>query len=412
MPPCGNAVVGQAGGPTCVINQSLVGVIEECLKHDHIRRLYGARNGLTGIVHNDFIDLNRQPEQILKRVADTPGAALGATRDKLSQARAERVLDTFRRNDIRYFFYIGGNDSATTVRAVQRVAEEAGYELHAIHIPKTIDNDLLANDHCPGFGSAARFVAMAFIGDNLDNRALPGIKINVLMGRDAGFITAASVLARRREDDGPHVVYLPERPFEPDAFVRDVTGVTKRFGRAVIAVSEGIRDRSGQYWTQRVSQGLEHDSFGHVQLSGSGSLADFLAGTLRQNLPGGPWRIRADTFGYLQRSFAATVSKTDAWEARLVGQMAVIYSLEDVPAGSVALTRLPGVTYACGTELVPLEAVAPDEPPFTRSLPDEYIAHAGNDIHNSYLRYVQPLVGPLPQVAWFEQITSGEGRSA
>ena len=405
----GNAIVGQAGGPTAVINQSLVGVVEECLKHPHIDGLLGARNGLVGIVERDLIDLRRQPAAMLERVALTPGAALGSTRDKMNLAYAERIIAAFRDLNIRYFFYMGGNDSAMTVRAVDRVAREAKWDFRAIHIPKTIDNDLLANDHCPGFGSAARFVAMAFIGDNLDNRALPGIKINVLMGRDAGFVTAASVLARRREDDGPHLIYVPERPLELDRFVNDVAAVVDRYGRAVIAISEGVRDVDGDYWTSRISKNIEQDSFGHIQLSGSGSLADFFAGTLRSFLPRGPWRIRADTFGYLQRSFPVGISETDAWEARLAGQMAVIYSLEDIAAGSVALTRLPGATYACGTRLVALEAVAPDSPPLTRRLPDEYICAAGNDIQESYLPYVEPLVGPLPQVGWFEQITSGGG---
>ncbi len=390
------------------MNQSLVGVVEQVLRHEHVRRLLGARHGLVGITREDFIDLNRQPREILELVSRSPGAGLGCTRDKLTPDTAERILAVFRKRDIRYFFYIGGNDSALTVRAIHRAAEDAGYELKAIHIPKTIDNDLLENDHTPGFGSAARFVALAFIGDNLDNRALPGIKINVLMGRDAGFVTAASVLARRREDDGPHLIYVPERPFVVDKFVNDTAEVLDRFGRAVIAVSEGIRDAHGRYWTEQISQHLEHDSFGHVQLSGSGSLADFLAGQLRVRLEK-PWRIRADTFGYLQRSFPVAISPVDAWEARLVGQMAVIYSLDGSSgSGSVALTRLPGVTYASGTRLLPIDVVAPRTPPFTRVLSDEFINEAENNINGEYLPYVGPLVGELPGVGWFEQVMASE----
>lgn len=401
--------MGQAGGPTAVLNQSLVGVIEESLKHEHVGRLFGTRFGLAGIVKEDFIDLKRQPAEILRLVARTPGGALGSTRDKLTPEVAERILNTLRKHEVRYFFYIGGNDSASTVRAVQKAAADARFELRAIHIPKTIDNDLLENDHTPGFGSAARFVAMSFIGDNLDNRALPGIKINVLMGRDAGFLTAASVLARRREDDGPHLVYVPERVFDLDRFLRDVRGVVERYGRAVIAVSEGIRDPEGKYWTERISKQIEQDSFGHIQLSGSGSLADFLAGFLKRELPGGPWRVRADTFGYLQRSYPETVSDVDACEARLVGQMAVIYAQENIACGSVSLQRLPGVTYASGTRLIPVDKVAPDRPPLTRSLPDAFINEAGNNIRESYLPYVEPLVGQLPRVGWFEQISAGVG---
>ncbi|MBN1490577.1 MAG: 6-phosphofructokinase [Phycisphaerae bacterium] len=404
----GNAVVGQAGGPTAVINQSLVGVVQEVQKYSHIRNLYGARHGVRGIINEQFYDLLRQPTEMLDLVSQTPAASLGSTRDKPNREYCERIFEVFKKLDIRYFFYIGGNDSAATAQIVNTLAKDAKYPLRVIHIPKTIDNDLLVTDHCPGYGSAAKFVASAFIGDNLDNRALQGVKINILMGRHAGFITAASILARQREDDGPHLVYVPERPFSIDQFVTDVEAVFDRYGRCLVAVSEGISDEKGELWASKVSvlkqDGLEKDAFGNLQLSaGAGSLADYLAGTLRAHCKNIK-RVRADTFGYLQRSFPGYASPVDAWEARLVGQMAVSYSVDAEVDGSVALTRLPGTTYAVGTRLVDLAAVAPEHEPKTKVLPDHYISEASNNIHSSFREYVGPLVGDLPKVGWFEQI--------
>jgi len=405
----GNAVIGQAGGPTAVINQTLVGVIEEVQKYEHIRHLLGAKHGVKGIVAEDFIDLKRQPRHMLELVARTPGSALGATRDRPDREYCERIFKTFRKYNVRYFFYIGGNDTAEAAQIVNQVAQDAKYELRVIHLPKTIDNDLLANDHCPGYGSAARFVAMAFMGDNQDNRALPGVKVNILMGRDAGFITAASILARMREDDGPHLVYVPEKPVSMDRLVEDVSAVHDKWGRCVVAVSEGIRDEEGTLWVERirtqVNDGLGNkDAFGHSQLSGTGALADYIAGCIKGKLGKKIARVRADTYGYLQRSFPNIYSEVDAAEARLVGQMGVSYSLDADQDGSVALVRLPATTYSVGTKLVPLEAVAPPKPPKFRILDAQYIASDGNNINDSFREYALPLVGDLPKVGWFEQI--------
>lgn len=408
-PRTGNAIVGQAGGPTAVINQSLVGIIQEVQKYHHISRLFGARHGVRGIINEQFYDLNRQPANMLELVAQTPAAALGATRDKPDEEYCERIFKVFTKFDVRYFFYIGGNDSAQTARIVNRIASDAKYEMRVIHVPKTIDNDLLVTDHCPGYGSAAKFVASAFIGDNLDNRALQGVKINILMGRNAGFLTAASILARQRPDDGPHLVYLPERPFDIDNFVNDVVQVYDRYGRCVVAISEGIVDKKNELWAKKVSilkaDSVQKDAHGNIELSaGAGSLADYLAGMLKTKCKTIK-RVRADTFGYLQRSFPDLFSVVDAWEARLVGQMAVSYSLDADQDGSVALVRLPSTTYTVGTKLVALAEVAPDSAPFTTVVPDEYINQAGNNVMNSFRDYVGPLVGDLPKVGWFEQIS-------
>jgi len=404
----GNAIVGQAGGPTAVINQTLVGVIEELQEYSHIRHLLGARHGVRGIVNEDFIDLKRQPRTMLDLVAATPGSALGATRDRPNREYCHRIFESFRKYDVRYFFYIGGNDSAEAAQIIHSVANNENYDLRVIHLPKTIDNDLLANDHCPGYGSAARFVAMAFIGDNQDNRALPGVKLNILMGRDAGFITAASILARQREDDGPHLVYVPESPILIEKFVDDIAGVCDRYGRCVVAISEGIRDEDGVLWMQKIREQQgdagETDNFGHIQLSGTGSLADFLSDAVKEKLGKKIGRVRADTYGYLQRAFPNIYSDVDAWEARLVGQMGVSYSVDADRGGSVALLRLPSTTYTAGTELVPLEAVAPPNPPKFKTLDKKYLTPEGNNIDDSFREYVRPLVGELPKVGWFEQI--------
>lgn len=405
----GNAVVGQAGGPTAVINQSLIGIIQEAQKHTHIDRMLGARHGVRGIINEQFYDLNRQPTNMLEMVATTPAAALGATRDKPDEAYCEKIFNVFRKLDVRYFFYIGGNDSAQTAAIVNRISRDANYELRVFHVPKTIDNDLLVTDHCPGYGSAAKFVASAFIGDDLDNRALQGVKINIIMGRNAGFLTASSILARMRPDDGPHLVYLPERAFNIESFVNDVVAVNEQFGRCLVAVSEGIVDNEGKLWSQKVLEMVKqgapsYDPHGNVEISaGAGMLADYLANTVRSRCK--IKRVRADTFGYLQRSFPGFYSEVDAWEARLVGQMAVSYSLQSEDRdGSVALVRLPGTTYAVGTKLVGLQQVAPSQAPFTKVVPDEYINADGNNVFNSYREYVGPLVGDLPKPGWFEQI--------
>ena len=239
-------LVAQGGGPTAVINQSLVGVVLEARRFGAVERIYGARHGVRGIVNEDFVDLTRETSHNLELVAATPGSALGSTRDKPDLKYCRQIFEVLRAHGIGHFFYIGGNDSSDTVRIVSEQAAAAGYPLRCIHIPKTIDNDLVANDHTPGFPSAARFVAQAFAGANLDNAALPGVYVAVVMGRHAGFLTAASALGKKFPDDGPHLIYLPERDFVLDKFLADVKATHERHGRCVVAVSEGIHDASGQ----------------------------------------------------------------------------------------------------------------------------------------------------------------------
>jgi len=387
----GNMLIAQSGGPTVVINESLVGAVLEAKQHPEIRGIFGALHGIQGILEEDFVDLRRENARHLEKVARTPSSALGSVRKKPTHEDCLRMFEVMQERDIRYFFYIGGNDSAETADIVNTEAKRAGYQLRCFHIPKTIDNDLRENDHTPGYGSAARFVALAFMGDNLDNRALPGVKINVVMGRHAGFLTAAAALARQYPDDGPHLVYLPERPFHIERFADDVKRVYRKFGRCIVAVSEGITDKDGTPIAAAYTQ--EVDAHGNVQLSGTGALGDLLAHIIRQKTD--IKRVRADTFGYLQRSFPTVVSPVDAREARMVGRVAVRLAVKKDVDGSVAIKRAPGKTYRVVYKLVPLRAVARE----TRSMPDRFISADGNDVTPAFIRYAQPLVGPLPAMA-------------
>jgi 6-phosphofructokinase 1 len=386
----GKMVIGQSGGPTAVINQSLVGAVLAARKQANITGILGARHGIAGIMKEDFVDLTTQSVEQLELVATTPAAALGSVRLKPGRAECEKVFEVFRKNDVRYFFYIGGNDSAETAHIIAEMAKEANYDFCTVHIPKTIDNDLKVTDHCPGFASAARFVALAFMGDDRDNRALEGVKVNVVMGRHAGFLTAASALARQAEGDGPHLVYLPERVFDVDKFKQDVRDAVAKYGRCVIAASEGIADKDGN----PISSSGEKDSHGNVQLSGTGALGDALAALVKEAFAGQKVRVRADTFGYLQRSFPTIVSEVDAKEARMVGEHAVNHAVTTGQPGSVAIRRLSSKPYSSECFITPLSSVARE----ATEMKDEYINAAGNDVTQAWIDYVAPLVGELPKM--------------
>ena len=382
----GKVLVAQGGGPTPVINQSVVGVVLEARKFSQVTAIYGAVHGVTGIINEDFVDLTRETTQNLERVGGTPSSGLLSTRDKPDEAYCERMFAVMKAHDIRYFFYIGGNDSSDTVRIVNEQAKAEGYDLRAIHIPKTIDNDLMENDHCPGFGSAARFVAQAFMGVNLDNRALRGVYIGCVMGRHAGFLTAASALAQKYSDDGPHLIYVPERHFTTEQLLADVDRIHTQHGLCTIAVSEGISDPDGTPMIVKLLGKEERDSHGNVQLSGTGALGDLLADTIRDGL--GIKRVRSDTFGYLQRSFMGIQSDSDAREAREVGEKAVQFAMLDQLDGSVAIKR-PVLDYAVDYELVDIKKVAGK----TRHMPDGFINAAGNGVTQDFHEYCSPLVG-------------------
>jgi ATP-dependent phosphofructokinase / diphosphate-dependent phosphofructokinase len=411
--PSGNAVIGQSGGPTAVINQSLAGVVEglkaSLAASGKVKSIFGMRHGVRGLVKagsEGLIDLTGIDKAKLEVIARTPSAALGSTRDKPDEAYCEKILDGCRRNDIRYFFYIGGNDSADTCRIVSEKSAAAGYELHCFHVPKTIDNDLLQNDHTPGFPSAARYVALAHMGDALDNASLGGIKINIIMGRNAGFLTAAAALARAGassadpfERPAPHLIYLPEVPFSTEAFLTDVEKVYAKLGRCQIAVSEGIRDEVGKEIGPQLMRGAgEVDAHGNVQLSGSGALGDGLAELVKSGLTpkgGKAPRVRADTFGYIQRCWPEP-SPVDAQEARAVGRYAAELAANGDRSASVIIVRTSNASdaYASQCARADLSAVARR----TRHVPEEFIA-GSNDVSPAFVDYCLPLIGSLPKLA-------------
>ncbi|MFZ1326160.1 MAG: 6-phosphofructokinase [Candidatus Contendobacter sp.] len=399
----GKVVIAQGGGPTAVINQSLVGAVLEARKFPDVTRVWGARHGVRGIVNQHFIDLSEATTHNLERVAQTPSSALGSTRDKPDAAYCQNILNVFKKHEVRYFFYIGGNDSSDTVRIVGEYAAKEGYDLRAVHIPKTVDNDLPITDHCPGYPSAARFVASAFAGANADNMALQGVYIAIIMGRHAGWLTASSALARQHDDDGPHLIYLPERPFSIERYLADIDRVYKQHGRCIVAISEGVwanRDAKGKEiplaadLMRKAGREPEVDAHGNVQLSG-GALADELAATVQSSL--GIKRVRSDTFGYLQRSFAGVVSDVDAREAREVGEKAAHYACGQGVSGSVVIKRVGD--YAVRYELADVKAIAAK----TRHMPDEFINTEGNHVTEAFRAYLQPLLGsdrPILERLW------------
>lgn len=408
----GNAVIGQSGGPTAVINQSLVGVVEGLRQFGAagrggpIAKVLGMRHGVSGLTRGEFHDLTETPQDFLDRLALSPSAGLGSTRDKPNADYCQRILEACKKHNIHYFFYIGGNDSSDTCRIVNELSSQAGYELRCFHVPKTVDNDLMENDHTPGFASAARFVATACMADFLDNISLPGIKINVVMGRHAGFLTAASALARRFDraahegpsTDGPQLIYLPEVPFDTDRFTQDVARLYESKGRVHIAVSEGISDKNGTPIGATLIADAQTDAHGNVQLSGSGALGDALATHLKKALTpagGKAPRVRADTFGYVQRCWP-DASPIDQREARGAGRYAAQLACSGDLDGSVAIRRdsTPGPLehYEAGFKRVDLSQVAAK----TRHMPAEFI-DGHNNVSQAFLDYARPLVGDLPR---------------
>ncbi len=415
----GNAVIGQSGGPTAVINQSLVGVVEGIRfglqAAGHVKKVLGMRHGVRGLCKGEFVDLTNTHQDVLDRFAMTPSAGLGSTRDKPDNAYCARIVEACRKHDVRYFFYIGGNDSSDTCRIVSEMSKATGYDMRCFHLPKTVDNDLKENDHTPGFPSAARFVAMACMADFMDNISLPGIKINVIMGRHAGFLTAASALARRYDrnlnphvvsesTDGPQLIYLPEVAFDIDRFLADVDAVYSKKGRCHIAVSEGIQDKEGVAIGAKLIKNAQTDSHGNVQLSGSGALGDALADFLKERLTpagGKPPRVRADTFGYIQRCWPDS-SVIDRIEARRSGRFGATLAMQGHQDGSVAIKRPGtgsalwmgndnGVPYVSEYARVELSAVAAK----TRHMPEEFI-QGHNNVSKKFVEYCLPLVGDLP----------------
>ena len=388
----GKVLIAQGGGPTAVINQSLVGAVLQARKYAGVEHVYGALHGISGIVNEDFLDLSLETGRNLEAVADTPCSALGSTRDKPDVKYCQEIFKVLQAHEIGTFLYIGGNDSSDALRILGEEAQKADYALSGIHVPKTIDNDLMVNDHTPGYPSAARFVASAFAGVDKDNAALPGVYVGVVMGRHAGFLTAAAALARNYQNDGPHLVYLPERDFSLDRFVSDVSSVYQRLGRCVVAVSEGIHDDSGEAIAAKLTKNVEKDAHGNVQLSGTGALADLLTAAVKEHTD--IKRVRGDTFGYLQRAFLGCVSDVDRKEAREVGEKAIQYAHQGHATGTVTLHRVGD--YQIEYRLTALDEVAGK----TKVMDDSMIAASANDVTAAFMDYGRPLIGgDFPQIS-------------
>ena len=382
----GNVVVGQSGGPTAAINSSLCGVVQAALARE-AGRVYGMVAGMKGLLQGDLIDLGAQPPETIQGLRATPSSALRSSRYKLGPKDYDRLADVLAKFDVRYFFYIGGNDSADTTMQVARLAADRGREMVVIGIPKTVDNDLALTDHCPGYGSAARYIAVAALEAGLDSEAIASypVKVIEIMGRHAGWLAAAAALARRDDRDAPHLVYVPEAPLVQEKVLADVSAVCSKVGHAVVALAEGVRWSDGQ--PLAASEGAV-DAFGHRQMGGAGDVfAELVISKLGI-------RARCDRPGTLQRASMALASRTDLAEAYAVGRAAVDAALGGLSGQMVTLVRKSDEPYACDTGLAPLEEIANRE----RTLPAEYLNAAGNYPTAAFLRYARPLIGdPLPE---------------
>ena len=391
-----NLIIGQSGGATAVINASLVGAVEAALADGRIGGIYGMLYGVQGLLKEDLIDLRRQPAEVWARLINTPSAALGTCRYKLAEGDPERVIDILRRYDIHHLLYIGGNDSADTTHRLAQAAQQVGYDLRAISVPKTIDNDLPITDHCPGYGSAARFIALDTIDSTMNTKSIPWhypVKVIETMGRDAGWLTASSALGKHSEDDAPHILLVPEHPFNAQRFLQQVEEVYRRVGYVIVVTAESIRDEKGQALGE-VGQ-VGQDAFQHPLLSGA---AQQLVELVKRELQ---LRARFEKPGDLQRMASNAISKTDRDEAYLVGKMGTEALLQGEHDKMVTLLRNSEPAYHCTTGLADLSAVANVQ----RLLPDEYLDASKTMVTRAFYDYALPLIGaPLPEYPVLEKI--------
>jgi len=381
----GNVLVAQSGGPTAVINASLAGVVTEALNHGCVEEIYGGLNGIQGILNEELIDLAEESQQAIRGLRYTPGSALGSCRFQLSSEQEyERVLQVLQAHNIRYFFYIGGNDSQDTASKISKMAQMKGYGLRVIGIPKTVDNDLPMTDHCPGYGSVMKYIATTVKEIALDNESMGKhdfVSIIEVMGRNAGWITAGASLAKRRNevDDPPHLILMPEVRFDPQVFVARVQEVLRKSPYCMVVVGEGLTDQDGNY----LAAGASQDSFGHSSLGGVG---EYLQDLVEQNLGG--VKARSCKLGIAQRAAAHCSSQTDNDEAFLAGAAAVKAAIAGETNKMVTLIRTDSDFYGCETGLAPLEDVANGEKPF----PTQWINEDGVSINFQFFKYANPLI--------------------
>ena len=393
----GNAVVGQSGGPTAAINATLSGVIRGALDAKEkgiVGTLYGMRNGIEGFLREDFVDLFEvfANTDNLKTLEATPAAALGSCRKKLKSHEEDadtyaKILEILKKYDIRYFFYIGGNDSMDTVLKLSRYAASHDYELRVVGVPKTIDNDLMATDHTPGFGSAAKFVAttVAEIVRDINVYTMDAVTIVEIMGRDAGWLTASAALASLN-GEGPDLVYLPERVFDEDAFINDVKEKLKDHPAILVAVSEGVRFADGEYVGAGTQSGAV-DVFGHKYLAGTGKVLESIV----KNRIG--CKVRAVELSLTQRCASHMASLTDITESVTVGKGAVEAALNGRTAVMMTIDRAEGEVYSTSVGCADIAGIANA----IKTVPDEYINEDGNGITEAGINYLKPLImGELP----------------
>lgn len=385
----GAAIFGQSGGPTSVINSSAAGVIQEALKQECITAVYGMAHGIKGLLNEMFYDMSKEDPYELDLLKTTPSSALGSVRYKLKSYEEDetdykRILEVFKKYNIRYFFYNGGNDSMDTCNKISKYMQKVGYECRVMGVPKTIDNDLWGTDHCPGYGSAAKYIATSTMEVYHDARVYDTGMITILevMGRNAGWLTAASALAAYK-GNGPDLIYLPELPFDMDKFLEDVMTLYKKAGKVIVAVSEGIRDKEGKYISEYGSSLAQtKDSFGHAQLGG---LAATLASIVKEKTGA---KVRGIEFSLLQRCAAHVGSLTDVNESYNAGQMAVKYAVDGITDKMVAFERAEGAGYQCNIKLVNLTDVANTE----NKIPREWINAEGNGLNENFIKYALPLI--------------------
>ena len=388
----GNAVLAQSGGPTAVINASIAGVVTECLGSGAVGKVYGALHGILGVLREDLVDLGAEDPRQLELLRSTPSAALLSCRRKLTDADYDRIMAVFEAHDVRYFFYNGGNDSMDTAHKVGLLAEKRGWDLRVMGVPKTVDNDLGFTDHTPGYGSVARWLAASVRDAGLDTEAIgttDTVKVIETMGRNAGWITAATALAKDHPDDdrAPHLIYLPEVPLTRERFCADVEAVYGRLGHCVVAVCEGLKDPDGGYLTASGSA-LDTDGFGHKQLGGVASLlCEWVAADVGL-------KARWDKPGTIQRVSGAHQSPVDAAESFMCGREAARQAFSGTTGFMVTLVRESDEPYKCATGLAKLEDVANAEKP----VPGHFINEGANGVTEDFIRYARPLIGgPLTE---------------
>ena len=380
----GAAIFGQSGGPTSVINSSAAGVFITALKQPCITKVYGAAHGIKGILDEVFYDMSKEDPYELELLKTTPSSALGSVRYKLADADKDdtdykRLLDVFKKYDIRYFFYNGGNDSMDTCNKISKYMQKVGYECRVMGVPKTIDNDLYGTDHCPGFGSAAKYIATSIMEVYHDARVYDTGMVAVveIMGRNAGWLTASSALAAAK-GQGPDLIYLPELTFSKEQFLADVKRVYEKTGKVIVAVSEGAKYADGTY----VADSGVRDSFGHAQLGG---VATTLANFAKQELG---CKVRGIELSLLQRCAAHCGSANDVNESFMAGETAVLKAVEGLTDYCIGFERAPGAEYKCLTKLIKLDDVANTE----RKVPREWINEEGNFVTEDLVNYVMPLI--------------------